>query len=56
MPAGAKELMNPHPVTEASMAEVLKHFVEHRSVWSESRRMHARHAVQAFPGGAVYRT
>jgi hypothetical protein len=26
------------------------------SVWSESRRMHARHAVQAFPGGAVYRT
>jgi hypothetical protein len=26
------------------------------SVRSESRRMHARRAVQAFPGGAVYRT
>jgi mono/diheme cytochrome c family protein len=31
-PAGAKELKNPHPVTEASMAEAREHFVEHCSV------------------------
>ncbi len=31
-PAGAKELKNPHPVTEASAAEAREHFVEHCSV------------------------
>jgi mono/diheme cytochrome c family protein len=31
-PAGAKELKNPQPVTEASMAEARGHFVEHCSV------------------------
>jgi mono/diheme cytochrome c family protein len=31
-PAGAKELKNPHPVTEASTAEAREHFVEHCSV------------------------
>jgi mono/diheme cytochrome c family protein len=31
-PAGAKELKNPHPITEASMAEAREHFVEHCSV------------------------
>jgi len=30
-PAGAKELKNPHPVTEASTAEAREHFVEHCS-------------------------
>jgi mono/diheme cytochrome c family protein len=32
MPAGAKELKNPHPVTEASRAEAREHFIEHCSV------------------------
>jgi mono/diheme cytochrome c family protein len=31
-PAGAKELKNPHPVTEASMTEAREHFVAHCSV------------------------
>ena len=31
-PAGAKEMKNPHPVTEPSMAEAREHFVEHCSV------------------------
>jgi mono/diheme cytochrome c family protein len=31
-PAGAKDLKNPHPVTEASAAEAREHFVEHCSV------------------------
>jgi len=31
-PGGAKELKNPQPVTEASMAEAREHFVEHCSV------------------------
>jgi mono/diheme cytochrome c family protein len=31
-PSGAKELKNPKPVTEASMAEAREHFVEHCSV------------------------
>lgn len=31
-PAGAKELKNPHPQTEASMAEAREHFVEHCSI------------------------
>jgi mono/diheme cytochrome c family protein len=31
-PAGAKELKNPQPVTEASTAEAREHFVEHCSV------------------------
>ena len=31
-PAGAKEMKNSHPVTEASMAEAREHFVEHCSV------------------------
>ena len=31
-PAGAKELKNPQPVTEASTAESREHFVEHCSV------------------------
>ncbi|HEY3127838.1 MAG TPA: c-type cytochrome [Acidobacteriota bacterium] len=31
-PAGAREMKNPHPVTEASMAEAREHFVEHCSV------------------------
>jgi len=31
-PADAKELKNPQPVTEASMAEAREHFVEHCSV------------------------
>lgn len=30
-PAGAKELKNPHPVTDASTAEAREHFVEHCS-------------------------
>jgi mono/diheme cytochrome c family protein len=30
-PAGAKELKNPHPVTETSTAEAREHFVEHCS-------------------------
>src|SRR5262245_45856199 len=32
MPADAKELKNPQPVTEASTAEAREHFVEHCSV------------------------
>jgi len=31
-PAGAKELKNPQPVTDASMTEAREHFVEHCSV------------------------
>jgi mono/diheme cytochrome c family protein len=31
-PGGAKELKNPHPVTEVSMVEAREHFVEHCSV------------------------
>jgi mono/diheme cytochrome c family protein len=31
-PAGSKELKNPHPVTEASMAEAREHFVAHCSI------------------------
>src|SRR5262245_57956695 len=31
-PSGAKELKNPNPITEASMAEAREHFVEHCSV------------------------
>ena len=31
-PGGSKELKNPHPVTEASMAEAREHFVAHCSI------------------------
>ncbi len=31
-PAGAKEMKNPHPQTEASMAEAREHFVAHCSI------------------------
>jgi len=32
IPTGSRELKNPHPVTEASMAEAREHFVEHCSI------------------------
>src|SRR5262249_35893875 len=36
MPMGSKELKNPHPVTDASVAEAREHFVEHCSVCHEA--------------------
>ena len=32
LPAGAREMKNPHPQTEASMADAREHFVEHCSI------------------------